>query len=148
MGIRQRRNQDQDQSSAEFSISELLIEHNAQFAVIVNTIEKGNEETHKLLCELIEEVKQQSKMNFLINDKTINAVATNSKETGQVITETLRKEKQTLSNNERHKNQTKKEKLNIETLWRNTINTIKQAFWQHHKNGSSTNTKKISIKVY
>ena len=43
MGIRQRRNQ--DQSSAEFSISELLTEHNAQFAVIVNTTEKGNEET-------------------------------------------------------------------------------------------------------
>ena len=27
----------------------------------------------------------------------------------------------------------KKEKLNIETLWRNTINTRKQAFWQDDK---------------
>ena len=27
----------------------------------------------------------------------------------------------------------KNEKLNIETLWRNTINTRKQAFWQHYK---------------
>ena len=98
------------------SINQLLTEQSAQFAIIVNTIEKGNEQTHKLLRELFEEVKQQSKMNLQINDKTINAIATNSKETGQVITETLRKEKQTLSNNERHKNQTKKEKLNIETL--------------------------------
>ena len=65
--------------------------------------------------------------------KTINTIATNSKETGQVITKTLRKEKQTVSKNEKHKNQTKKEKLNIETLWKNTINTRKQAFWQHHK---------------
>ena len=79
--------------------------------------------------ELIEEVKQQSKVNLQINDKTINAIVTNSKEVGQLITETLRKEKQTLSNNEKHKNQ----KLNIKTLWRNTINTRKQAFWQHHK---------------
>ena len=103
-------------SSAELSINQLLTEQSAQFAIIVNTIEKGNEQTHKLLRELFEEVKQQSKMNLQINDKTINAIATNSKETGQLITETLRKEKQTLSNNERHKNQTKKEKLNIETL--------------------------------
>ena len=51
MGTRQRRNQ--DQSSAEFSINELLTEHNAQFAIIVNTIEKGNEETHNLLRQLL-----------------------------------------------------------------------------------------------
>ena len=68
-------------------------------------IEKGNEETHNLLRELIEEV-----------DKTINAIATNSKETGQFISETLRKEKQTISNNEKHKHQTEKETLNSETL--------------------------------
>ena len=97
MGTRQRRNQ--DQSSAEFSIN-LLTEHNAQFAIIVNTIEKGNEETHNLLCELTEEVKQQSNVNLQINDKTINTIAINSKETGQLITETLRKEKhfQTMKN--------------------------------------------------
>ena len=131
MGTRQRRNQ--DLTSAEFRINKLLTEHNAQFAIVVNTIEKGNEETHNSLRKLIEEVKQQSKVKLQINDKTINAIATNSKETGQLITETLRKAKQTPSNNEKHKNQTKKEKLNIETLWRNTINTRKQAFWQHHK---------------
>ena len=108
MGTRQRRNQ--GLSSAEFSINELLTKHNAQFAIIVNTIEKRNEETRSLLRELIEEVKQQSKVNLHINDKTINAIATNSKETGQLITETLRKEKQTLSKNEKHKNQTKQRK--------------------------------------
>ena len=43
-----------------------------------------------------------------MNDKTINAIATNSEETGQLITETSRKEKQTPSNNEKHKNQTLK----------------------------------------
>ena len=67
MGTRQRRNQ--DLSSAEFSINELLTEHNAQFAIIVNMIEKGNKEMHNLLCKLIEEVKQQSKVNLQINDK-------------------------------------------------------------------------------
>ena len=56
MGTRQRRNQ--DQSSAKFSINELLTEHNGQFAIVVKTIEKGNEQTHNLLREPIEEVKQ------------------------------------------------------------------------------------------
>ena len=93
MGTRQRRNE--DLSSAEFSINELLTKHNAQFPIIVNTIEKGNEETHNLLRELIEEVKQQSKVNLQINDKTINAIATNSKKTGQLITKTLRKKTNT-----------------------------------------------------
>ena len=32
--------------------------------IIVNTIEKGNEETHNLLREIIEEVTQQSKVNL------------------------------------------------------------------------------------
>ena len=41
--------------------------------------------------------------------------------------------KQTLSNNEKHKSQTKREKLNIETLQRNAVNTRKQVFWQYHK---------------
>ena len=130
MSLRTRRNQ--DQSSTDISINELITEHNAQFAIIVNSIEKGNEQTHNLLQELIEEVKQRNKISLEINEKTIKAISTYLKETGQLITDTLRKEKQTISNNEK-KTITKKEKLNIQTLWRNTINTRKQAFWQHHK---------------
>ena len=72
MGTRQIRNQ--DQSSTEFSINEALTEHNSQFAIIVNTIENGKEETHNLLRDLIEELKQQSEVNLQINGKTINAI--------------------------------------------------------------------------
>ena len=68
---------------------------------MAKTIEKGNEQTHNFLGELIEDMKQQSKVNLEINDKTINAIATNSKEARQFITKTLRKEKkpfQTMKN--------------------------------------------------
>ena len=34
------------------------------YYIIVNTIEKGNEETHNLLRDIIEEVSQQSKVNL------------------------------------------------------------------------------------
>ena len=70
---------------------------------MAKTIEKGNEQTHNFLGELIEDMKQQSKSNLEINDKTINAITTNSKEARQFITKTLRKEKKTLSNNEKYK---------------------------------------------
>ena len=72
-------------------------------------------------------------MNLQINDKTVNAIATSSEKTGQLISKTLRNEKQVLSDNEKHKTQTKKEKLNIETFWRKTVNTRKQTLWQHRK---------------
>ena len=72
MGTRQIKNP--DQSSTEFSINEALTERNSQFAIIVNTIENGKEETHNLLRDLIEEVKQQSEVNLQINGKTINAI--------------------------------------------------------------------------
>ena len=62
-----------------------LIEHNARLTIIVNTIEKRNEQTHNLLRELIQERMQQSKVNLEINDKTSNAIPTNSKETGQLL---------------------------------------------------------------
>ena len=51
---------------------------------------------------------------------------------GQLITESLRKEKQALSDNKKIQKSEKK-KLNIETFWRNTINTRRQVPWQHHK---------------
>ena len=81
--------------------------------VLMNFLNSNNEvvdlkQTHNLVRDLLEEVKQQRKVNLQINDKTINAIATSSKEIGQLITETLRKEKQTLSNNKNHKKQTDK----------------------------------------
>ena len=42
----------------------------------------------KSLQKFIEEAKQQSKISLVINDKTINAIATNSKETRQPFTKT------------------------------------------------------------
>ena len=86
--------------------------------VLMNFLNSNNEvidlkQTHNLVRDLLEEVKQQRKVNLQINDKTINAIATSSKEIGQLITETLRKEKQTLSNNKNHKKQTEKKKLTL-----------------------------------
>ena len=77
-------------------------------------------------------MKVKVKLTFRSNDKTINTIATNSKEMGQLITESLRKEKQALSDNKKN-TKIRKKKLNIETFWRNTINTRRQVPWQHHK---------------
>ena len=67
MIVRKRRNL--DKYSTEFCINELWTEHDAQFAIIVNATEKGNKPTHNALTELIEEVKEQSKLIIEINYK-------------------------------------------------------------------------------
>ena len=78
MSTRQRENQ--DLSSAEFSMNELLTEHNAEFAIIVNTYWIGKWTNTQLITGTY--LKHQSKVDLQINYKTVNAVATNSKETG------------------------------------------------------------------
>lgn len=62
-----------------------------QFAIIVNAIEKENKPTHKLLTELIKEVKEQGKLTIEINNMTINTIASNSKEIEKTITGKTRK---------------------------------------------------------
>ena len=59
-------------------------------------------------------MKVKVKLTFRSNDKTINTIATNSKEMGQLITESLRKEKQALSDNKKiQKSEKKNLTLNI-----------------------------------
>lgn len=53
-------------------------------------------------------MKVKVKLTFRSNDKTINTIATNSKEMGQLITESLRKEKQALSDNKKIQKSEKK----------------------------------------
>ena len=68
MSTRQRGNK--DKFLLEFSINKLLTKHNLQFAIRVNTIKKGNEQTQAHLSrELTDEAKQQSKVKPLITDE-------------------------------------------------------------------------------
>ena len=59
-------------------------------------------------------MKQQSKVILQIDDKTINAIANTSKETGQFISETLRNEKTNTFKQKKHKNKQKRKSLTLE----------------------------------
>lgn len=69
---------------------------------------------------------------------TINTIVSNSTVIGKTRSQTPKQEKQTLSNNDKKEKGSKKEKINIKTLWRNTISTRKQPFWQHHRANKKT----------
>ena len=101
-------------------------------------------------------MKVKVKLTFRSNDKTINTIATNSKEMGQLITESLRKEKQALSDNKKIQKSEKKNltlKHSGETLsiqegkcHGNTTKLKEEHVFQLVANGSSTNAQKLSTK--
>ena len=115
------------------SSSDTLDELPAKLMLIVDAVNKGNEETHSLLRNLINHIKENDKVGYETNEKIITAITLQSNEVSKAVKDGIQEIDLQNKLKSKEKTDISRIKQTISDLWQNTLNTILQAFWQYYK---------------
>ena len=114
-------------------LKETLEEIPAKLVLVANAIDKGNTETHELLKTLIKEVREGNKKTNDASESIVEVLSENTAKIGAAIKEGFHVLEHLNAAKEKTENNAAKKKQSIMRLWNNTMNSRKQAFFQHLK---------------
>ena len=110
-------------------INDTMEEIPSKLLLVINAIDKGNAETHQLLRTLIEEVQTKNRKQNNLVEQVLQTISNNS----VGISTATQKGFQGVENRNAEKGKidtnANKIKQHISTLWKNTLNSRKQAFF-------------------
>ena len=114
-------------------INDTMEEIPSKLLLVIDAIDKGNAETHQLLRRLIEEVQTSNRKQNNVVEQVLQTISNNSAGISTAIQEGFQGVKN--RNVEKGKIDTNANKIkqHISTLWKNTLNSKKQAFFQYYK---------------
>ena len=114
-------------------INDTMEEIPSKLLLVVNAIDKGNAKTHQLLRTLIEEVQASNRKQNNVVEHVLQTISNNSAGISTAIQEGFQEVEN--RNVEKGKIDTNANKIkqHISTLWKNTLNSRKQAFFQYYK---------------
>ena len=105
----------------------------SKLLLVVNAINKGNAKTHQLLRTLIEEVQTSNRKQNNVVEHVLQTVSNNSAGISTAIQEGFREVENRYVEKGKIDTNANKIKQHISTLWKNTLNSRKQAFFQYYK---------------
>ena len=114
-------------------INDTMEEIPSKLLLVINAIDKGNAETHQLLRTLIEEVQTSNRKQNNVVEQVLQTISNNSAGISTAIQEGFQGVEN--RNVEKGKIDTNANKIkqHISTLWKNTLNSRKQTFFQYYK---------------
>ena len=109
-------------------INDIMEEIPSKLLLVINAIDKGNAKTHQPLRTLIEEVQTSNRKQNNVVEQVLQTISNNYAGISTAIQEGFQGvEKGKIDIN------VNKIKQHISTLWKNTLNSRKQAFFQYYK---------------
>ena len=113
-------------------MNDTLTEIPSKLLLIVDSIHKGNEEVKQLLRLLIAEIRKSREERLTTTDKMMDTIVTRLDTYATSISESIKSiaEDSTERRNSNHKIQKARKIL---VLWNGTLNSRKQAFWDHYR---------------
>ena len=119
-------------------INDAMEEIPSKLLLVINAIDKGNAERHQLLRTLIEEVQTSNRKQNNVVEQVLQTISNNSAGMSTAIQEGFQGVEN--RNVEKGKIDTNANKIkqHISTLWKNTLNSRKQVYFQYYKAKSIT----------
>ena len=101
--------------------------------LVVDAVNKGNEEVKDLLRILIEEIRKSREERKSVTDILLETVTEKPDSNTSAITQSIRTVAEDSSRKRISSSEVQGAKRSILVLWRNTINTRKQAYWNYYR---------------
>ena len=114
-------------------INDIMEEIPSKLLLVINAIDKGNAKTHQPLRTLIEEVQTSNRKQNNVVEQVLQTISNNYAGITTAIQEGFQGvEKHNIEKGKIDIN-ANKIKQHISTLWKNTLNSRKPAFFQYYK---------------
>ena len=114
-------------------INDTMEEIPSKLLLVINVIDKGNAETHQLLRTLIEEVQKSNRNQNSVVEQVLKTIPNNSAGISTAIQEGFQGVENCNIQKDKIDTNANKIKQHISTLWKNTLNSRKQGFFQYYK---------------
>ena len=114
-------------------MNETISEMPSKILLAVDAVNKGNEEVKDLLRILIEEIRKSREERKSVTDVLLETVTKKLDSNASAITQSIKIAAKDSSRKRISSSEVQGAKRSIMVLWRNTINTRKQAYWNYYR---------------
>ena len=113
--------------------NDVLLDLPSKMMLILNAVDKGNQETHQLLRIIIDELRNNNKKQDEVSESIVTSIATTSNNIADALSNSLKEVESLKAKKAISLSEATKSKRKIDQLWKNSLNSRKQAFWQQYK---------------